>query len=453
MPEKTLKKENPMKAILLDGSNNNDETARRVRATLTGQLLSRGWQVQHVQLCEKKIGNCAGDFFCWIRTPGVCNVNDENRDIAEAVVASDLMVYLTPITFGGYSSTLKRMVDHQIQNILPFFSQIAGETHHQKRYAKYPDFLALGWMEQNDEQAGALFRQLAARNALNFYAQKSACGVLQAGQSDAEISTAIQSCLNNLNSASTSPRIEKITADASARVGGNPKATPIQRALLLVGSPRTRKSSSNALGSYLFEQLKTRVIETETIYLHTVLRSPEKMQALLQAVDGADLVLLAFPLYVDSLPAPVIDALERIAASRAMRAQSKRQLFAAIANCGFPEAQHNATALAICETFAHQTGFQWAGGLALGAGEGLVHGNPLQDAHGPVTPIKKALELAGAALAEGQSIPLAALSLMAKEHFPGWAYRFLGVFGWRQQAKRYHAEKLLKKQPYPGKMA
>ncbi|MCK4899409.1 MAG: hypothetical protein KAS38_11555 [Anaerolineales bacterium] len=64
----------------------------------------------------------------------------------------DLMVYLTPITFGGYSSALKRMVDHQIQNVLPFFARVSSETHHRKRYKKYPDLLAVGWMDEPDAQ-------------------------------------------------------------------------------------------------------------------------------------------------------------------------------------------------------------------------------------------------------------------------------------------------------------
>jgi len=197
--------------------------------------------------------------------------------------------------------------------------------------------------------------------------------------------------------------------------------------------------------------LSARAIQTETIYLHTVLRSPEKMQSLLDSVAVADLVLLAFPLYVDSLPAPVIEVLERIAASRAEHAQNGRQLFAALANCGFPEAHHNATALAICETFARQTGFQWAGALALGAGEGLVHGDPLQDARGPAIPIKKALEMAAEKLALGQPIPQAAMTLLAKSFIPGWMYRLIGILGWNQQAKIYNAEKSLKRQPYPRK--
>ena len=59
--------------------------------------------------------------------------------------------------------------------------------------------------------------------------------------------------------------------------------------------------------------------------------------------------------------------------------------FAALANCGFPEAHHNRTALEICAQFAAAAGMTWAGGLALGAG-GAVHGQPLSAtlAHPPV---------------------------------------------------------------------
>jgi len=80
-----------MKAIFLDGSRANDSTGERVRAALMAQLQTQGWDVEHIVLSEKKIGNCAGDFFCWIRTPGMCNVNDDNRTIAEAIITSDLM--------------------------------------------------------------------------------------------------------------------------------------------------------------------------------------------------------------------------------------------------------------------------------------------------------------------------------------------------------------------------
>jgi multimeric flavodoxin WrbA len=439
-----------MKAILLDGSQASDNTGERVRTALRAQLQAHGWDVEHIVLREKKIGPCAGDFFCWVRSPGVCNVDDDNRAIAAAIVASDLMVYLTPVTFGGYSSALKSMVDHQIQNISPFFANVEGETHHHKRYQKHPDFLAVGWMDAPDEQSELVFRHLLQRNALNFHAEKNVSGVVFASHTGGEMLASAQKWLDELRNGQSSRRVEVPINGApptAPGAGTSHGSVQIRRALLLVGSPKTRKSTSDSLGGYLYERLSGHSIQTETIYLHTVLRSPAKMQALLDAVDAADLVTLTFPLYVDSLPAPVIQALERIAAHRQERNLSHRQLFTAIANNGFPEADHNATALAICATFARQAGFEWAGSLALGGGA-MVNGVPLAEGGGKTMGIRKSLELAAEALAQGQAIPQAAQDMMAKPVIPPWAYRMMGDLGWIWAARGYGVLRSMKRQPY-----
>lgn len=175
--------------------------------------------------------------------------------------------------------------------------------------------------------------------------------------------------------------------------------------------------------------------------------NPSKMETLLTQIATTDLTVLAFPLYVDSLPAPVILLLERLAAQRATHPASSTN-FAALANCGFPEAHHNATALAICHQFAMQTNFNWHGSLALGAGEGLVHGTPLTELDGRAIPLTNALNLAAEALAQGQPIPQQAQDFISKPFIPAWMYRLMGGIGWRQQAKRWGAQKDLKKQPY-----
>jgi multimeric flavodoxin WrbA len=431
-----------MKAILLDGSVENDRTGERVRAALMVEFQARGWEVEHFALCQQKIGSCAGDFYCWIRTPGMCNVNDDNRIIAEALVACNLLVYLTPVTFGGYASVLKRMVDHQIQNVSPFFAMIEGETHHLKRYKKNPDLLAVGWMNAPDKQSESIFRHLVQRNAINFHAQNYVSGVVLVGQSDGEMKASAQKWLDDLQRGRSSARVDLPISRATARGAGE-----MRRALLLVGSPKTRKSTSNSLGTYLFEQLGAQSIQSETIYLHTVLRNPQKMDNLLKAVDGADLVTLAFPLYVDTLPAPVIEALERITAHRKWHVRTHRQLFAAIANCGFPEAFQCNTALANCETFAHQAGFTWAGGMALGAGH-MLDGVPLAEGGGMTMMMRQSLDLAANGLAQGQAIPQAALDGLAKPVIPHWLYRLSGWWRWIQKAKANGARKLLKRQPY-----
>ncbi len=429
-----------MKTLILDGSHSGDPLAARISAALRAHVP----EAETIVVREQKIGNCAGDFFCWVRSPGLCNINDDNRLIAAKIMQSDLVVYLTPVTFGGCSSALKRIVDHQIQNILPFFTSLNGEIHHQKRYGRYPNVLAIGWMDASDPHAEAVFRHLVHRNAINMHTKTAVCGLVIGDQPEAELTAQTGLWLETIARGSNSPVPALPITDTFPA-----EAEPIRRAVLLVGSPRTKKSTSASLGGYLMEQLAAKGIATETVQIYTSFNSAERTRAALETLDAADLVVLAFPLYVDSLPAPVIAALEKIAAHRAGRAT--RQRFAAIANCGFPEAAHNATALAICSEFARQTGFAWTGSLALGGGEGLVHGAPLNEMDGRAIPIRKALGQAAAFLAEGKPVPQQARDLMAKSVIPGWLYRFFGDYGWKQQAKHYGVEKSIKCQPYaPG---
>ena len=426
-----------MKTLILDGSHSNDPQAINV----TNALLKHLPDAETIIVRDQKIGNCAGDFFCWVRNPGMCNTNDDNRIIAEKIINSDLVIYLTPVTFGGYSSELKRMIDHQIQNILPFFANVNGEVHHQKRYKQYPNMLTIGWLDEPNAQAEAIFRHLVHRNAINMYAKTSVCGLVIVDQLEADLDSQAESWLKAIASGSNSPvpALPSINTTSS-------EATPIRRAVLLVGSPRTKKSTSASLGEYLFEQLKTRGIDTETIQIYTSINSPERMKIMYEAIDNADLVLLAFPLYVDSLPAPVIATLEKITAHRKDKRSHIR--FAAISNCGFPGAEHNNTALAICSEFSREAGFAWLGSLALGAGEGIVHGTPLNELDGRAIPLKQALDLAAEALAYGQPIPQSARDLLAKPVIPNWMYTFMGKLGWEQQAKQYGMKKIIKRQPY-----
>jgi len=426
-----------MKALILDGSHANDLQAVNITNALRKYLPD----AETIILREQKIGNCAGDFFCWVRSPGMCNTDDDNRVIAEKIMHSDLVVYLTPVTFGGYSSALKRMVDHQIQNISPFFANINGEVHHQKRYKCYPDFLAIGWMDEPDAQAENIFRHLVHRNAINMYAKTSVCGLMIGEQSQTDLDSQTESWLEAIAHGSSSP-----VPALPAQTFFSTDAAPIERAVLLIGSPRMKKSTSASLGGYLFEQLQARGVETQTIQIYTSLNSPERMNSLFESIDNSDLVVLAFPLYVDSLPAPVTAALEKIAVHRKENPTPIR--FATIANSGFPGADHNDTALAIASEFACQNGLTWMGGLALGAGEGIVHGTPLNELDGRAIPIKASFDLAAEALANGQPIPQPAKELLAKPIIPNWAYTLQGQFGWRMAAKQYGTQNQLKRQPY-----
>jgi multimeric flavodoxin WrbA len=372
-----------MKTIILDGTSPDDLAAESVVRALLNLLPDS----QRVILREQKIGNCAGDFLCWVRNPGMCITNDANRDIARQIVQSDLLIYLTPVTFGGYSSTLKQMVDHQIQNISPFFAKVQGETHHARRYARYPRFLAIGLLDEDNPRAASIFRHLVYRNSLNFYAPAAHAVVLTGNLNQVSLDAQLRGALETI----ARPRSAAPVTLPAPIFERTPDAPAPRRAVLLVGSPRTRKSTSFALGTYLMAQLAAQGIETTTIQVYPALSNAAKKEAMLAEIAAADLVVLAFPLYVDTLPAPVIALLESLTAQRAVLPSTR---FAALVNCGFPEAHHNQNALAICAEFSHQAGLRWMGSLALGAGEGMVHGMPLNELDGRAIPLKNALNLA-----------------------------------------------------------
>ncbi|NTW02902.1 MAG: NAD(P)H dehydrogenase, partial [Oscillochloris sp.] len=103
---------------------------------------------------------------------------------------------------------------------------------------------------------------------------------------------------------------------------------------------------------------------------------------------------------------------------------------------------------AVCARFAEQVGLVWAGGMALGAGEGVIHQTPLTKLGRQARLPRQALEIAAKALATGQSIPQAAIDLMAKPSIPPWLYLLIGGLSWRYMAKPYGTQKHLRRAPY-----
>lgn len=208
------------------------------------------------------------------------------------------------------------------------------------------------------------------------------------------------------------------------------------KALLLVGSPRKGRSASETLGGYLLEQLAARRVETDKAYVYSARKSEAELEAAVAAVAQADLVILAAPLYVDCLPAAVIEFLENLAQRLPDHERPPGQRLVAISNSGFPEAHQNDIALAIYRRFAQEAGVEWAGGLAMGAGE-AIKGRPLTESGGMARNVVTALNQAAEALAKGDPVPPEAAALMAEQMMPGWIYRMMGNLGWHIQARKY----------------
>ena len=186
--------------------------------------------------------------------------------------------------------------------------------------------------------------------------------------------------------------------------------------LAVVGSPRPN-STSGFFAQYLVDGFAGYGWQAQRLSVRTAIRRQERWPELEKAFIEADVIALVTPLYVDSLPAKLTLALERLVAARAGHPGQ----LCAVLNCGFAEARHNDVALDICRLFARDAGLRWAGGLAIGGG-GMFAGKPLKEQGGKARHITAAFDEAIAALDAGQDIPESALQGIRGKAVPTWVY-------------------------------
>lgn len=197
-------------------------------------------------------------------------------------------------------------------------------------------------------------------------------------------------------------------------------------ALMIVGSPKPGYSTSEKIGNYVFDRLSTSGYSCETLIAWKASETE-----LVEKAAKSDVLLMVFPLYIDSLPAPLVKACEVI--SKSVKGSKK---VAAICNSGFPEAKQCTTALKISRLFARESGFSWIGGIAVGGGASLASRKPkkLEDHGGMARKLMQSLDLLSQAVIDGK--PFEKHLFIAAQPLPAWIYRFIGDYGWKGTAKR-----------------
>jgi multimeric flavodoxin WrbA len=442
------------KVLVLDGTAAGDEAAWPVLDALVGELERTGAEVRIFSLRDMELAHCIGDFGCWLETPGTCIYNEPHfRELLQTVIRSDTTILFTPVVFGGYSSQLKQFVDRFVSLVLPYFESVHGEMHHKPRYSHYPRLVGAGVQRCRNEKEAEVFRLLVGRNAINFHAPSYAAEVVNVGDDPDGLRTTFRALLLRKDRFPFGESISSLVpttgevGDGSVRIGQ-------RHACLVVGSPKTKSpSTSGVLGNRVLERLRKAGWETESLTLGPSIQMERGQSELLAAVDRSDLLLFAFPLYIDSLPFLMTKALELIAAHQSGRDGARLRGLFVIANNGFVESYQNYVAISICRMFAEDSGMTWMGALAMGAGEALVGGEPLESQVSthrglPRDYLIHALDTAGDALARGLAVPPEAVTEIAKSpisHVPNAIWRLLFTMNggkmWEEQAAENEVSK------------
>jgi multimeric flavodoxin WrbA len=186
-----------MNILILNGADGGVRggACRKLKEAALAEAAARGFEATVFDLAAMAIKPCRGCFGCWVKHPGRCAIEDDAADILKAMASAEVRLMLTPITFGGYGSALKKALDRSIPILLPFFIKVGDEVHHPQRYAGRRRVLTVGTLPAPDAEAERIFRLLVERNALNMASLGSEARVFFEGGGDEEARRLIREIL------------------------------------------------------------------------------------------------------------------------------------------------------------------------------------------------------------------------------------------------------------------
>jgi len=98
-----------------------------------------GAEVCTVNLREKTIRPCQGCFTCWTKTPGRCiQMDDMTRELLPKLLASDLIVYATPLYFSTMNAAMSIFRERMLPLFKPFMEKRGGRRVFSQRHKLPP---------------------------------------------------------------------------------------------------------------------------------------------------------------------------------------------------------------------------------------------------------------------------------------------------------------------------
>ncbi|MHA1814880.1 MAG: flavodoxin family protein [Candidatus Heimdallarchaeaceae archaeon] len=187
-----------MSFVILNGMYKDDSFIPRINQMVSDEFQRNNYVGDSVILHDEEIKPCLGCFKCWVQTPGICIIDDYGREVAKKMIQSDVLVYITPITYGGYSAELKKAVDRSLGLIAPFFRVHENEIHHEMRYDKYPNLLVIGTLDKPSPDQEEIFTTLVKRNVLNLFCPKYTSKIIYTDDDEATIKKKIEESIGEV---------------------------------------------------------------------------------------------------------------------------------------------------------------------------------------------------------------------------------------------------------------
>ena len=137
-----------------------DEGNNRIGSEVHQALVSKGMDADYIPLENVDVKPCVNCGGCSNKTYGRCVVHDDGDWLYSKVVRSDLLVFVTPVVFGGYSFKLKRVLDKFGLFMDRRYFVVNGELVKGGLPDRTFKCFAVGVSERDDAAENAAFKQL-----------------------------------------------------------------------------------------------------------------------------------------------------------------------------------------------------------------------------------------------------------------------------------------------------
>lgn len=153
----------------------------------------------------------------------------------------------------------------------------------------------------------------------------------------------------------------------------------------------------------------------------------------MKELDGADVWVFAYPLYVDGIPSQLLSCLVQLEKTPV---SNRKKVVYGIVNCGFYEGIQAETALAVLENWCKKAGHSWGGGIGVGGGGALAMLPDMAPGRGPKAQIDKALTVLAERCRAGTVMEKEARkNIYVSVAMPRTLYKMAGQLGWRKMIK------------------
>lgn len=153
--------------IIIDKGHNYKNIRNKITEFIYSHF-SENDDIKIYDLDKLKFSACTGCFNCWIKTPGLCNSFNSN-ELNKDIINSNNFILISELTYGGFSSSSKCIIDKLIPNVSPFFKVLNKNVHHKKRYKKYPSFSTIVYKNEISTKEESNFKNIKNAMSINLH--------------------------------------------------------------------------------------------------------------------------------------------------------------------------------------------------------------------------------------------------------------------------------------------